>query len=589
MRIQKLKDEIINQIAAGEVLERPANLLKELLENSIDAGADQIEIEVSEGGRYLMIRDNGMGIEKDDLGLALQRHATSKIQDTSDLWELSSYGFRGEALASIAAVSKMQIRSRAIDSEQAYAISSDFGSISAILPVSLEQGTQIQVEQLFENLPARLKFLKSESAELSQIKKVLKAVALSRPSISFRMSTQGKTILEWPKANTSLIRAQQVLGVKKLYQASGEQGLLKIEAFYSAPNETQRSSQNMWFFVQDRWIQDKSLLSAVLAGYESLLMHGEYPSLALFVSAHPQEVDVNIHPSKSQVRFRDPSSVFRAVRSTLKESLSSAPWLENLQAAKLEIQESFEKPHYKPESNLEFSAPSFQNVQFQQKQWSEPQSFQVESPKVSLASKAANLGEPFYWSNLQVLGQCNQTYIICQSQNSLILIDQHAAHERVVYEQLMCSWEGNQIETQNFLLPIDIELSVDRIEALLSQKQDLQQMGIEVEQSGPQHIRVTRAPIVLKEKSLNLALHDLADECLKNSGGRAVHRLIQHFCATLACHSVIRAGQALSLEEMQSLLQQMDEFRYSSFCPHGRPVYVEYPFSKLDREFGRIL
>jgi DNA mismatch repair protein MutL len=316
--IQVLSAEVINQIAAGEVVERPAHLVKELVENSLDAGSTVVQIDVNFGGKFIKISDNGHGIVKEDLALALQRHATSKIKKTNDLWNLSTYGFRGEALASVAAVSKLTLQSNG------FQIKSDFGLISDVMPSSVLAGTHLTVESLFENVPARLKFLKSDSSELAQIRNVIKALALAYPQVEFKLIENGKLDLFF-KSNKD--RASQVLGLEKIYTQEFKNQNFTVKAYFSSPHDVQKTSKNIWIFAQKRWIQDRALQTAVMEAYRSLLMHGEYPHVVIDLECTPDVIDVNIHPTKSQVKFQDASEAFRSVHAAVRKGLETAPWI----------------------------------------------------------------------------------------------------------------------------------------------------------------------------------------------------------------------------------------------------------------------
>lgn len=640
MRIQKLSHEVVDQIAAGEVLERPANMIKEFIENSVDAGATEIEVDVEGGGRQVLIKDNGSGIHPDDLELALHRHATSKIKKSSDLWGLNTYGFRGEALASISAVSMLRMTSRHKDLDQAYELNCEFGKVSKVEKASHEQGTSIFVRELFSNVPARLKFLKSETAETTAIKKMIKAFALSFPHISVRLRSGGKLLAYYPQSENKTARVQQVLERKKMYRGEAEIGLMSAEVVYAAPNEVQRNGQNIWFFVQDRWIQDRSLQAAVMAGFENALMHGEYPICAVWITCDPQEVDVNVHPTKSQVKFRDPRTAFKVVREAVLKSVAKAPWLADLlpeekmqqkdlvkvqQEVKpnlsfaekdmdrtqyqvkldtpsvaepaapqansaLEILKSYASPYKKEESSFQASSVNVDGIERPSRSFEPETSYSpVQETESAGEKESGNFENQYYWSKLQVLGQADSCYIVAQSRQSLILVDQHAAHERIAFERIVNAWSGGRIDQQSYLIPLTFKMEADEVEAIISVADDLKKLGIEVERSGPEELAVTSAPSFLKEKAIPATFEKLALEVIQHGSGTAVERKLKDIAATMACHSVVRAGQALSIAEMQALLEQMDEYPLSSFCPHGRPVFVEYPFTKIDKDFGRIV
>ncbi len=579
-----LPTDVIDQIAAGEVVERPAHLVKELVENSLDAGATKISVEFSDGGRSIRVTDDGHGINKDEIAAALERFATSKISKADDLWKLHTYGFRGEALASISAVSKMTLISRRRDSDSASRVVSDFGKKNGPDEVGGKPGTKISIDELFANVPARLKFMKSAAAEHTQIKQTLKALALCHPEVEFQVFEDNEMTDMWPKTGEKLHleRAQQILGAEKLYYHEKEKDGLQVRVAYASPHDIVKSSRQIWLFVQNRWVQDRSLQAAVMDAYRNLLMHGEYPIAAVWLTVPPDQIDVNIHPTKSQVKFLDSQAVFRAVQSTLREGLESAPWLvsglsssqKNLVRSK---SETFE--------NLSFQNQELNQIQYPQKSFdlsnvSEPrQTYQVEdSPSTSKT-----------WSRLQVLAQAHLTYLVCQSEDRMVFVDQHAAHERVLFERLMHSWQSGRLEIQDFLFPLALDLSAAQIEVLTKHEQDLLKIGIQVEVLGPQTLGVKSAPAVVKEVALHEALQKMAEDLVDKGGSFALEKMMADLCARLACHSAVRAGQSLSHEQMKSLLEEMDEFALSSFCPHGRPVSVEYPFNELEKDFGRIV
>jgi DNA mismatch repair protein MutL len=611
VNIQRLEPDVVNQIAAGEVIERPANVVKELVENALDAEATEISVELDNGGRWLRISDNGHGIAKDDLVLATERHATSKITKSSDLWNLHSFGFRGEALASISAVSSLTLHTKQPQAQTGWQIKNEFGQLSEPEKISSEKGTKIIISDLFSNVPARLKFLKSDVAETTQIKKVIKAFALQRPGVSFRIRQQGKLMLFWPATKEHQKRVQQVLDWPDVYMAQDGDGETTAKVFFSSPQGRIRTSQGIWLFAQGRWIQDRALQVAIIDAFRSLLMHGEFPQAVAFIDCLPDNIDVNIHPTKSQVKFRDQRAVFRLLQGTLRSQVEKAPWSKGYSVPKAQStrpltdgseQHQFQTSDYQRTSfptktsfrgSQSHSAPVSENTPTLQElqTLAPPKAVQQVSDVVrdqDLLSNKDIEAKPFF-SSLQVIGQANLTFIVAQSSRSLFLIDQHASHERIAYEKIMQAWKSKDIEIQNYLIPLSLEFAEDRVEALIQKSSEIKDLGIEVEQQGPTTIAVSAAPLILKEEAISKALEQLAEEIIEKGDGFALEKTISDICATLACHSVVRAGQALSTEQMQNLLAQMDEFPLSSYCPHGRPVFVEYPFQKLDRDFGRIV
>lgn len=670
-RVLALSETVIDQIAAGEVVERPSHLVKELMENSLDAGATSLSLDVADGGRSVTVKDNGHGIHRDDLSLILKRHTTSKIKSAEDLWQLSSFGFRGEALSSISAVSKLRVLSRRQGVEDAFQVESHFGRELPLDAISHDVGTTIEVSALFENLPARLKFLKSGSAEVSAIRQMVKAMALVNPTIEFRFRVEGELDFYAPKADNFFERVKYVLGEERLCLATAEREGARIELVFSDPHVVQKTSRSLWFFVQGRPVQDRSLQAALLEAYRGTLMHGEYPMAVLSLQVPPDEVDVNIHPTKSQVKFLKPQQIFSFVHHTLRRGLED---------------------HLKPRSELKadpvapmpqtvrFDSPELQRVQYQTKDLHMPlkladlqtaaadrktipnfapkaveksasggasgevsgQSFSgasadsgarnnfnssatgsrsadarqtadlfsesldtsdlkpevAQDPIPTSYSAASATSKPQggseapvpnagMWSRMQVLAQAHLTYLVCQSDQGLCLVDQHAAHERVLFETLSRMWRDGKGASQALLFPLAVDLSGEHLEALESVKEPFQKMGLVWELLGPSTLGIVQLPELVKETALPGLLKKVADDILEKGGSFEFEKAVHEIISTMACHSAIRAGQALSIHEMQSLLQQMDEFSFSQFCPHGRPVSVKWSVEELEREFGR--
>jgi len=607
MSIQILASDVIDQIAAGEVVERPSHLVKELIENSLDAGASVIEVEFEQGGRRVRVVDNGAGMSPEDLRLALARHATSKISKADDLWSLNSFGFRGEALASISAVSRVSLVSRTQNSNQGQGaqIRAEFGRVSEVEPIGTNLGTSILIEDLFANVPARLKFLKSEAAETTQIKTVLKALALAHPAVEFRVRAGGKHIFLWERSEDPRARAERVLETQPLYTHRIQQNGFDVEVFYASPTQVVGHSRQIWIFVQGRWVQDRSLQAAVLDAYRSLLMHGEYPIAAVRLRCPADEIDVNIHPTKSQVKFRDPQMAFRSVHRCLREGLEAAPWLKTSFAPQttshavtstsaLLVQEG---PKESSRENLSFSDPALVQVQYHKPNLSQLRSSAEARSELAATLENSKLGRPSEtvgaqgvgpWSRLQVIGQAHLTYILAESEDSFFLIDQHAAHERVVFESLMARFRSGGLERQGLLVPITVDFDADVLEALLQHSADLSRMGIELEALGPTTALMRSVPALVKEAAAIETLKQFASEVSVQGASFALEKKISDLFATMACHSVIRAGHAMAPEQMRGLLRQMDEFAFSSFCPHGRPVSIEIPFKKIEKDFGRL-
>ena len=645
--ISRLSPEIINQISAGEVVQRPANMIKELIENSLDAKASKIEIQFSEGGRFVQVKDNGLGIPAQDLLLALSPHSTSKIKSLSDIWSIGSYGFRGEALASIAEVSNLSLISKTKTSDKAGRLNSYFGKKSSLDFVSAEQGTKVIVKDLFQKTPARLKFLKSQATETRAIQQTIKAMALCQPQVEFRVLHNGKLLFYWPGVKDLKHRVQQILALKNPFYIKTKYKDIYVEAAFSAPNQTHNHRRQMWLFVESRHVEDTTLYSAIMTAYRGLLMHGEYPILALNIRCPKQDLDVNVHPAKSKVRFKNSSAVFTAVQRSLRAVLETGPWIQHQKTAKpFEENQAFkgmggvlQKTHFQnknpykanyfgPQNGLQNSLKTLDPLGTADTNPPLPNSEVGEAkglPPQTSSSKAENAGslvteqqtnktkgpivnyEPAtqdtvsktpgqgeevqknYWSSLYVLGQAHLTYILAQSREAIVFIDQHAAHERVLYEKFFKLWNTGQGNIQKRLVPLALDLDESLVKALLTQKNALLKLGLEIERSGPDGLLVHSAPAILKDMALQKSLVQLGQEIRDLGDNFALDKKISDLCASLACHSAVRAGQALSYKEIRELLVLMDEFPLSSFCPHGRPVFVNYPITRLEKDFCRKL
>lgn len=632
--IKILSDQTVSQMAAGEVVERPAHLAKELIENSLDAKASHIEVVIDDGGRFVQVVDNGVGIRKEDLLLALTPHATSKISNIEDLWKLYSFGFRGEALASISSISDCTISSFFKGQKKAYSIDSDFGIISSPKISGNQIGTTVVIKELFKNLPARLKFLKSPAAEITKIKSMFKALALSYPSVSFKLKTKKELLFLFPSQKKSIDRVKEVLGLDHLYEVEYKDEEFQVQAWYGSPEHTQKSSKQIWIFVQDRWVQDRALQKAITDAYRQFLMHGQYPMVALKLFCKPENIDINIHPSKAEIKFQNPGGAYRAVLRSLRPSIERAPWLQDLLKNKgmsgaekntalgsdhtfdYNSVSSIRKKDSQKIENLSFKDNDFLNTQYNKlpkdnsvvsessQSYESPLEGKYIEGRQSVANKMSSLEfiknresnfnileqslpEEQKWKNLQVLTQVDATYIVTQSSQAIIFIDQHAAHERILFERLYQNWKKSKIISQNLLIPMELKFSEEKSQLLFNYKKDLKKLGVFLE-AVDNKISLTAVPQFIKESSILEAFSVMLEELEEQSDSFVLEQKISHIFATMACHSAIRAGKILNIEQMKDLLVQMDE-NQSSFCPHGRPVFVKYPFSKLEKDFGRIV
>ena len=633
MAIHILDSKTISRIAAGEVADRPAGIVKELVENSLDANADYVEVELDAAARRIQVKDNGEGILPEDLKKALLCHATGKIKNADDLWGVKTYGFRGEALASIASVSDITLISKT-KSGKAFRLNCAFGAMREIKETGRERGTSVIVQSLFENTPARLKFLKSQAGETFAVKNVLKAQALSKPKVTFKLLHRGQLSLYFPKQQNFMARAKEILKVDELYHAEAERGGMTFEGVFAPPHRTCKTGKEIWLFANDRHVEDRILHSALQAAYRGLLMHGERPLAAIKIYAPLGEVDVNVHPAKTQVRFKNSRAVFQLVESAVRKVLEQAPWTRSVTGRSFTFVKRPAVRQAPRERNFQFSDPVFRKTHFSKESFkpgagrpgfemktappagnmqerSEASHTACEmkentaveglagaakadfrAEKISLfpaASPPPPARHPV-WSSLQILAQARLTYLVCQSDRALVFIDQHAAAERILYEKLWAFWKSkHKWESQVFLTPLRLNMEEEEASALFSITSDLKKIGITLEMLGPGCVGVASGPSILKESALEDGLRFLAENFMETQDAFSFERTLSRLFASMACHSAVRAGQALSFQQMEDLLKGMDEFPLSSFCPHGRPVFVEYPISKLEKDFGRTI
>jgi DNA mismatch repair protein MutL len=601
--INVLKGEVIDQIAAGEVIERPAQLLKEIVENSLDAGANEIEISVTSDLSFLSVQDNGSGIKSVDLPKVFLRHSTSKLKKTEDLFQLSSFGFRGEALSAIGSVSKAQIETRHLNEESGHIYIYENGEEILFEETQREPGTKITITNLFDSTPARKKFLKSKRHELTLVKRVLNSFSLNHNQVSFKFLLDGKLNFYFTKTETLEQRYEQVFKEQKVFKVElPECEIIKkgSHIYLEEPSIESKTGQGLWIFVQDRYIQDKTIAAAVREGLNTYLMHGTFPRGLVDLKLKKDFVDVNVHPMKSEVRFENSSYIYKAIRKAVSEWAYKAPWKKEI-INSIEIKKNFferETDDKRPRvfSNSQVPVKEDMNSKNQiplnllalhenRTQYKKTYG-DLKSNQVKTILKKEDSFEP-YWSSLMVIGQVNLTYLVAQSEEAVFFIDQHAAHERVAFERLKKQWEkAENRECQSLLMPIHLDLSEVHVESILELSEDLVKIGIEIEASGPESIALNAIPSFLNESSIVKGLKQLAEDKINVGGGASIDEIFELFFATLACHSVIRSGHAMSDDEIRLLLLDMDRYK-SRYCPHGRPVYKKISFDSLDRDFGR--
>lgn len=575
-RIKKLPEDLISKIAAGEVIERPASVVKELVENAIDAGARNIRIEVGEGGRqFIRIIDDGCGMNSEELLLALERHATSKIQNYQDLFNIQTLGFRGEALPSVAAVSWMSIETND-GSNEGIRIQIEGGKTKHQGAFARDRGTTVEVRNLFFNTPARLKFLKGRETEFSHIANWLEAVALSSPEIGFILTHhlatgQVREEIRTPPRKNLRERIRDLLGPEieaSLRPISCSGRAMELTGFVSDHNVTSALAKSLFFFVNNRFVRDRTLQHAVMSGYENLMMKHRYPWVFLYLSVKPDVVDVNVHPTKSEVRFAQGSLVHDLVREGVRRVLRGDKITEPARGASPISCET------RPTPSIDFPLV---------------QGFPAENHSVQrwVSDKFSEISETPLAGSYKIIGQVHATYLLCETPDKLILIDQHAAHERIGFEKLKKEFEAGEVSKQILLLPETFELKPSDAEILRLYLDELKRFGLEVDSFGPNSFALRAIPTLLMGEDSVTLIQDLIEELKSYGKLTPLQERIHEVLETIACHRQIRAGDRLHQEEIEALLQEMTQTNFSYSCPHGRPVKVEISFEEIERWFRR--
>jgi DNA mismatch repair protein MutL len=598
-RIHVLPPALADQIAAGEVVERPASVAKELCENAVDAGARRVDVEIETGGRRLIrVVDDGCGMTAEEARLALQRHATSKIACADDLWGLATFGFRGEALPSIAAVSRLTLRTKMAGASAGFRLLVEAGVETDAGEVGMAEGTQMEVRDLFFNTPARLKFLKSESTEAANVSEVVLRLALAHPEVHFRLRGNGRVALDLPPHRDMAERVRAALarrGAKVLHEAEGEEGGIKVRAFLASPEEAAPAGRSTFLFVGRRFVRDRALLHALAQGYGELLEKGRYPLAALFVDVPGQELDVNVHPQKLEVRFARPQEVYAAVRHVVGRAVARAPWLavSPIRAYTLPPERIVQREDDRPlpprparDRQESFSAAVPRSPQSGEKQISPPLPTLLRDEALPAASEPASRG---FFGALEYIGQLRRTYLVCEGPSELVLVDQHAAHERIMFERLRVAHRQRAVVRQRLLFPIPIEL--DEAAAAAAREaatlEALAGLGFEVEAFGPSTMLLRAVPDLLKDVDPKPLLRDVLHRVAEGDSLRRAEENFEQVFATMACHGALRAGDNVAREAAVTLLGQLDAVDLHSHCPHGRPVLLRMSIAEIEQRLGR--
>jgi DNA mismatch repair protein MutL len=580
MRIRRLGASTINRIAAGEVIERPASAVKELVENAIDAGATQIDVAFRGGGKNLIrVTDNGHGMSAEELTLAVERHATSKIPD-DDLTHISTLGFRGEALPSIGSVARLAITSLERGQADAFAISVEAGTLTGPSPAAMSRGTEVDVRDLFFATPARLKFLKTDRSENAEALEVLRRLALAHPEIGFSFVTEERRWLDAPCGETRAARVTRIMGAEFMDNAvpiSGGGEDVLVEGFAGLPTFQRAQGTLQYAVVNGRPVKDKLIAGAIRGAYVDVMPRGRFPAVALFVTCASDRVDVNVHPAKTEVRFRDPGFVRARIVSAIRHALVGG--LKSDSVATRETVQSFQQTA-RPFSQSSWT-PQYSGFA-EEKQ----AAFEMQIPLASAVSAPfdeAATEHPLGVARAQLHGN----YIVAQTAKGMVLVDQHAAHERIVYERLKRERAGQGITTQHLLVPQVIELDGSTIAAVLSVAETLAQAGLAVEGFGDGAVVVREVPAALSGGDIPALLKDIADDARELDHLNTIDERLNHVLATFACHHSVRSGRSLRPEEMNALLREMEVTPNGGQCNHGRPTFIELQMADIERLFGR--
>jgi DNA mismatch repair protein MutL len=601
-RIRLLPPELANRIAAGEVVERPASVVKELCENALDAGARLLEIDLEGGGATLVrVRDDGHGIAAEEVPLALERHATSKIREARDLEAISTLGFRGEALPAIASVSRFVLQSRARGMEIGARIEVEGGQEISRRAAGCPTGTLVEVRDLFFNTPARRKFLKAEATETGHALEVVSRLALASPDVDFRVRVGDREALTAPPARTLEARAAQVLTrevARHLYPCEGSEGPIRVWGLVGDPGHSRGRPDSIHTFVNGRWVRDRVLQHAVGAAYLSVLDRGRYPWAVLFVELPPGLVDVNVHPAKFEVRFAQGQAVHRAVEHVVIQTLQRAPWAG---AARPYVLVSSGNEHAPaPPLGAGPASPAFSGARGLLREGPAPFPVSPPPPQTVPARERevpppeGQAGLPLspptsagYFASLRVVGQAHRLYIVCEGRDELVLVDQHAAHERIQFERLREAFQEGRVPSQPLLFPVTLELGPLEREAVEAYAGELARLGFEVEPFGSGTVALKAAPTMLSGDEAPRTAVELLAELARVGRASALTERIEALLATVACHAAVRAGDALSVPECEALLRDLDRVDYRGNCPHGRPVVLRARVAELERGFHR--
>ena len=585
MPILQLPELLINQIAAGEVVERPSSVVKELVENSLDAGAQSIQVLLEQGGKRLVrVVDDGCGISRDELPLALTRHATSKISSLEELEEVASMGFRGEALPSMASVSRMTITSRTGGAEHAWQIKTVSAEIEAAVPAAGATGTLVELRDLFYNVPARRKFMRTDRTEFSHVDELLKRFALARPDVGFQLQHNNRVVRQFPPVSTDeemLARLEAVVGrefVEHALTIDEQRGSFGLRGWVAEPRYNRSQADRQFFFVNGRVIRDRLVAHAIRQAFRDVLFHGRHPAFVLFLEMPFAGVDVNVRPQKHEVRFRDSRSVHDFIYSTLNRSLAGA----GVGGGAL-----------RPGTEIHEPAGAGQTGEWAARQAAMPISVaeQLQSYAQLVSSPASSTIEPQGTDEYPPMGfalaQLHGVYILAQNQHGLVLVDMHAAHERITYERFKAGLAQDGIRSQNLLVPVTVHVSEREAGMVEQHAASLESLGISCDRSGPQTVVIRKVPTLLQHADMSRLLQDVLSELASDGKSLKIESEMDEVLSSMACHGSVRANRQLNIAEMNALLRDMERTERAAQCNHGRPTWVQLDMQNLDRLFLR--
>jgi DNA mismatch repair protein MutL len=597
MPIRLLPPNLVNQIAAGEVVERPSSVVKELVENALDAGARRIDVTLRDGGRALIaVTDDGHGMDRETLALAVERHATSKLPD-DDLVHINQFGFRGEALPAIGAVGRLAITTRRHGAEHGWRLQVEGGAKSPIEPAPTNPGTRVELRDLFYAVPARLKFLKSARSELNAVTEIVERLAMAHPEVAFSLSDDERNILRLHAETTDLIEEAESARLKRLSAVMGRdfaENAAPVEAirdghritgFAGLPTLNRATASMQYLFVNGRPVKDRLLVGAIRGAYQDFLARDRHPLAVLFVDCPPEDVDVNVHPAKAEVRFRDAALVRGLIVGGIRHALTGAGHRASTTVAAATLQ-GFSAPPMPSYQAMPLRGPSVAHLAAQAVAAFAPLDPELARPSVRAEAtpEATALRDyPLGVARAQLHG----TYVVAQTADGIVIVDQHAAHERLVYERMKEALAASGIARQALLIPEVVELDQPAAERLLARAAELEELGLVIESFGPATVVVREVPALLGKTDVHGLLRDLADELAEFDTALSLKERLEHVCGTMACHGSVRAGRQLNQAEMDALLRQMEATPHSGQCNHGRPTYVELKLADIERLFGR--